>query len=386
MRAGRAVTRVIASLMALASLVGLAPLAAQTPVTVPGTEQFTLTSRHNGVTYRIDAWLPPGLDTMSIRPPVFVVTDGNMAFHLVHQTYDGLALSGEVAPLIVIGVSYPEADGRGYTPGYVVHRMRDYTPTNLAANPGGGGARAFLAFLKDELLPAAESRWRADPTRRGLGGHSLGGLFATYALLHEPALFSRYWIGSPSLWWDAPLASTWVDSARAGAAKPSGRAFLTVGAQESDVMVPPMRRMAAALTGAFPTLHVGSQVYPEESHTSVVGPAISRALRFLYGQYGRPSIPLTPVQRNEYVGDWTAGDLTVRVRPAAGGLTLSITTLGIPISDRLRAAARDTLFSAGTIASEFVAMRDRAGALVGLRGSLMGRTQEFRRTVTRRGP
>jgi predicted alpha/beta superfamily hydrolase len=371
--------------VALALLLTAAPLAAQSPVMVSGTEQFTLTSRHNGVTYRIDAWLPPGLDTMTSRPPVFVVTDGNMAFHQVHQTFDMLALAGEVSPLIIIGVSYPETDGRGYTAGYMAHRMRDYTPTNLAANPGGGGAHAFLAFLKDELLPTVESRWRADPTRRGLGGHSLGGLFASYALLHEPTLFSRYWIGSPSLWWDAPLAFTWVDSARSGAAKPRGRAFLTVGDQESDVMVPPMRRMAAALAGAFPTLHVGSQVYPEESHTSVVGPAISRALRFLYGQYGRPAIPLTPVQRNEYVGDWTAGDLTVRVRPAAGGLTLSMTTLGISVGDRLRAAARDTLFSAGTIVSEFVAIRDRSGALVALRGTLMGQTQDFRRTATRRG-
>ena len=33
-------------------------------------------------------------------------------------------------------------------------------------------------------------------------GTSLGGIFAVYSLFHEPGLFNRYIIVSPSLWWD----------------------------------------------------------------------------------------------------------------------------------------------------------------------------------------
>src|SRR5689334_13777842 len=156
-------------------------LPAQAPVTAPGTEQFTVKSRVNGVEYVVQVWLPPGLDTMTVRPPVFIVTDANLAFHSVHETVAMLSIAGEVAPLIVVGVGYPQGNERGYTPAYALSRTRDYTPTNVAEMPGGGGSAAFLAFLKDELVPMVESKYRAGPPRRGLGGHSLGGLFATYA-------------------------------------------------------------------------------------------------------------------------------------------------------------------------------------------------------------
>ncbi|HEX4935560.1 MAG TPA: alpha/beta hydrolase-fold protein, partial [Gemmatimonadaceae bacterium] len=172
-------------LVAAALLLGLStPLCAQTPITVTGTEQFLVKARSNGVEYRVDVWLPPGLDTMTVRPPAFFVTDGNLAFHSVHQTVVMLGISGEVPPMVVVGIGYPETDGRGYTPAYIANRTRDYTPTRETGMPGGGGSAAFLAFLKDELVPMVESRYRTDPARRGLGGHSLGGLFATYALLH----------------------------------------------------------------------------------------------------------------------------------------------------------------------------------------------------------
>ncbi|MBK6458281.1 MAG: alpha/beta hydrolase [Gemmatimonadetes bacterium] len=365
-------------LVAAVLFVGLASaLPAQTPVSVSGTDRFTLKARSNGVEYRVDVSLPPGLDTMSVRPPVFVVTDANLAFNTVHETVTMLGISGEMAPVIVVGVGYPETDGRGYTPAYIVNRTRDYTPTNAAGMPGGGGSAAFLAFLKDELVPMMEAKYRADPTRRGLGGHSLGGLFATYALLHEPGFFSRYWIGSPSLWWDNQLSFSWVPKVKAGATQPHGRAYLTVGAKESAVMVPPMQRMAVELKRNFPELRVGSQVYPDESHGSVVGGAISRALRFLYGEFGRPTVALSPAAKAEYAGDWTGTGLSLRLRPTAKGVAISFTYSGQTMVDTLAAASRDTLFSAGTMSAQFVAVRDAKGQIAKLKGTMLGATQDY---------
>lgn len=366
------------SRLAAALVLGLASsLPAQSPVTVTGTEQFVLKARSNGVEYRIDVWLPPGLDTMTVRPPVFVVTDGNLAFHSVHETVGMLGLSGEASPTIVVGVGYPETDGRGFTPAYVASRTRDYTPTNDAGLPGGGGSKAFLAFLKDELVPMLETRYRADGTRRGLGGHSLGGLFATYALLHEPAFFTRYWIGSPSLWWDKQVAFSWVATAKTGSMQPRGRAYLTVGAKESAVMVPPMRRMAAELKRNFPDLRVGSQVYPDESHGSVVGGAISRAMRALYGDFGRPTVALSAAARAEYSGAWSANGVAVRFKPTATALEMTLSTMGQTLVDTLQAAARDTIFSSGTTTSQFVAVRDAKGRITALKGTLLGKTEEY---------
>lgn len=364
----------------LSSLLALGlrtPLLAQTPVSVSGTDRFLLKAKSNGIEYRIDVSLPQGVDTMTVRPPVFVITDANLAFNTAHETVTMLGISGEMAPVIVVGVGYPETDGRGYTPAYAASRTRDYTPTREAGMPGGGGSAAFLAFLKDELVPMVEARYRADPTRRGLGGHSLGGLFATYALLKEPGFFTRFWIGSPSLWWDHQLPFSWIPETKKGGTQPHGRAYVTVGAKESAVMVPPARRMATELRRGFPALRVGSQVYPDESHGSVVGGAISRALRFLYGDFGRPTVTLSAAARAEYAGEWTSPALTVRLKPTTTGVQLALTYTGQTLTDTLYAAARDTLFSAGTTASQFVAVRDATGKITALRGTLMGATMEY---------
>lgn len=365
-------------LLAASLLLGLgAALPAQTPVSVSGTDRFILKAKSNGVEYRIDVSLPQGLDTMSVRPPVFVVTDANLAFNTVHETVTMLGISGEMSPVIVVGVGYPETDGRGYTPAYAASRTRDYTPTNAAGMAGGGGSAAFLAFLKDELVPLVEARYRADATRRGLGGHSLGGLFATYALLREPGFFTRYWIGSPSLWWDNLLPFTWVPETKKGATQPHGRAYVTVGAKESAVMVPPAKRMAVELTRNFPALRVGSQVYPDESHGSVVGGAISRAMRFLYGDFGRPTVMLPTAARAEYSGEWSSPAFTIRLKPAGSGVQMALSFSGQTITDTLHAAARDTLFSAGGTTSQFVAVRDAKGKITALKGTLMGATMDY---------
>ncbi|MCC6930533.1 MAG: alpha/beta hydrolase [Gemmatimonadaceae bacterium] len=353
------------------------PLPAQTPATVSGTDRFHLTAKSTGVTYRIDVSLPPGLDDMKIRPPLFVITDANLAFNTVHEAVTMLGISGEIAPVIVVGVGYPETDGRGYTPAYAASRTRDYTPSDVKAMPGGGGSAAFFSFLEHELVPMLESKYRADTTRRGLGGHSLGGLFATYALLQHPGFFTRYWIGSPSLWWDNLLPFTWLPTTKQGATQPNGRAYVTVGAKESAVMVPPARRLAAELKRSFPALRVGSQVYPDESHGSVVGGAISRALRFLYGDFGRPTVLLSPAARAEYTGDWSSPNVTIRLRPAATGVQMSLTYTGQTITDTLYAASRDTLFSAGGTASQFVALRGAKGRITALKGTLLGATMEY---------
>ena len=354
-----------------------AALPAQTPVAVSSTDRFLLKAKSNGIEYQIDVSLPQGLDTMTVRPPVFVITDANLAFGTAHETVTMLRISGEISPVIVVGVGYPETDGRGYTPAYAASRTRDYTPTNAAGMPGGGGSAAFLAFLKDELVPMMEAKYRADPARRGLGGHSLGGLFATYALLKEPGFFTRYWIGSPSLWWDNQLPFTWVPVTRQGATQPHGRAYVTVGAKESAVMVPPARRMAVELKQNFPALRVGSQVYPDESHGSVVGGAISRALRFLYGDFGRPSVALSAAARAEYAGEWSSPAFTVRLKPTTTGVQMALSYTGQTLTDTLYAAARDTLFSTGTTSSQFVAVRDAKGKITALKGTLMGATMEY---------
>jgi predicted alpha/beta superfamily hydrolase len=70
-------------------------------------------------------------------------------------------------------------------------RARDFTPTRTSGDPNSGGAPAFLDFLEHELIPFIDRTYRTNTSDRGLLGHSLGGLFALYALEQRPRCFSE---------------------------------------------------------------------------------------------------------------------------------------------------------------------------------------------------
>ncbi len=367
--------RLLRLLPLLAVMAG--PLAAQGPVAVPGSERYLMKANTTGIEYQVEVALPSGYQTSGKRYPVFYVLDGNLAFTTLVDTYRMLRIDNAVPELILVGIGYPEDDPAVYTPAYHASRSRDYTHTSVDSSlAGSGGARAFLSFVATELIPVIDGRYRTDPTDRGLGGHSLGGLFTTYTLLTEPTVFRRYWIGSPSLWWDGQGIFKALATARARPNQPTGRAFLTVGALETDVMVPPMRRMATELTAAFPTLEVGSIVYPDETHMSVVGSSISRALRFLYA---RPRIALRPADRAQLAGLWKSesGD-TLRITPQARGLLATMVVFGNPVAADMAAETRDRLFGTN-LAVELQVERDAAGRPVRIRRSMLGGEAIFQR-------
>jgi len=87
-----------------------------------------------------------------------------------------------------------------------VDRQRDFTfPTTIEQDridfPTTGHSDLFMDFLEKELIPFVERNYKTSD-RRSLIGKSLGGLLATQLLVERTALFDRYFIISPSLWWD----------------------------------------------------------------------------------------------------------------------------------------------------------------------------------------
>jgi predicted alpha/beta superfamily hydrolase len=352
-------SRVAAPLLAL---VVAAPLWAQRPVTIPNSERYVVQGTQNRVDYQIDVALPSGYAASEKRYPVFYVLDANLAFATLVDTYRLFRIEGTVPELILVGIGYPEEDPAVYTPAYAASRSRDYTPTHVeSAIPSSGHAREFLAFIKEQLIPMIDGRYRTDPSDRALGGHSLGGLFTTYVLLTDPTLFRRYWIGSPSLWWDNQVSFTYLPAALQRPEQPEGRAFLTVGGLETAVMVPPMERMAARLKASFPKLEVGSMVYPDETHMSVVNGAVSRALRFLYG---KSSVPITLADARAYVGRWKAAsgeEMTIALQGSRPMITMAVS--GSTVTVELFAEARDHLF-AKSFGLELVAERDQVGKVI----------------------
>jgi hypothetical protein len=142
----------------------------------------------------------------------------------------------------------------------------------------------FLRTLKEELIPFIESKYRVT-SDRGLAGDSFGGLFAAYVWLTDGNTFSRYLIGSPSLYWDkGMILKTEAAVAKSGKTL-HGRVFLAVGADEGEAMVGPLKNLTTALTShAYPNLRLQSHIFEGENHLSVWPATLCRGLRFLYAR------------------------------------------------------------------------------------------------------
>lgn len=65
----------------------------------------------------------------------------------------------------------------------------------------GGGAKNYLDFIVQELIPDMEKKFPIS-SDRGLVGSSLGGLVSLYAAITHPQTFNRIAALSPSIWWE----------------------------------------------------------------------------------------------------------------------------------------------------------------------------------------
>ncbi len=129
-----------------------------------------ITSRHTGITYPYHVYLPPGYATSGRRYPVMYATDGQWNF----SGYAGM-LDRRRKPMILIGIEQG-GDNR---------RETDFFPA---------GAPAYERFLKEELAPLVEARYRTTGVRTYTGA-SLGGLLGALMLSTEDAaapFFSNY--------------------------------------------------------------------------------------------------------------------------------------------------------------------------------------------------
>jgi len=206
-----------------------------------------LDSRHTGQRYRIWLGLPDGPPGPGGYPALFAL-DGQAAFALMdpgrprphsetaqpsqHDEFRRGKQQGRRSPGLLLGIGY--ASGR---PLDLDARALDYTPTDACApcdrlSPRHGGAERFLDFIELELLPTLAAVLPELPLDRGrlsLFGHSYGGLFTLYTLLHRPALFARYWASSPSLWFGDRHLLRGLDERLAKLKKPAGERRLHLG-------------------------------------------------------------------------------------------------------------------------------------------------------------
>jgi predicted alpha/beta superfamily hydrolase len=129
----------------------------------------------------------------SARYPVVYVLDGDSLFPILAASHLFLTNDEDLPEAIVVGIAYgsfdPSVNRRGF----------DFTAPLANADPERGGAPAFHDFLKSELIPRIENRFRADPSRRVLFGQSRGGSMVLYSAFTDPDVFWGRIASNPAL-------------------------------------------------------------------------------------------------------------------------------------------------------------------------------------------
>ncbi|GMV24501.1 MAG: hypothetical protein AMXMBFR58_05320 [Phycisphaerae bacterium] len=150
-------------------------------------------------------YLPPGYGQSTARYPVLYMHDGQNLFDQftsfagewkVDEACETLIPAGEIEPIIVVGI---ENAGAG--------RCNEYTPWAKSGGPcTGGGADAYLAAIRDVLVPYVDQRYRTrtGPANTFMCGSSLGGLVSAYAGFAYGNTFGRVAAVSPSYWFREP--------------------------------------------------------------------------------------------------------------------------------------------------------------------------------------
>lgn len=252
---------------------------------VPEYTEIRIASKVLGEERVINVALPPGYgDHAETRYPVLYMPDGGIGEDFPHMVYT----------VRQIGYDYyatNEPDEPWWMPDLIVvgientRRQRDLTgPTTVASDrtiaDEVGRSHAFRDFIRDELIPEIESRFRCS-SDRALIGESLAGLFVVETALMEPQLFSRYAAISPSLWWnDAALVKQAADT-MFSIHEPSGvRLFLTA-ANETDIF-PHVKQLDAELRLSKANLEWVFRPRMDLTHQTVFRAMKREALRWLY--------------------------------------------------------------------------------------------------------
>jgi predicted alpha/beta superfamily hydrolase len=278
-------------------LLATASAAAAKPYVVPNTEVLALRSTHTGADYQLFVALPPDYRTSGKTYPVVYMLDADYSFALTRNIVQHFVERENLPPMILVAIAYPGAASDRDT--YRMNRTRDYTPAYAPDGGYGaefqkvsGGGPKFRSFIALELVPLIERRYRTTPGDRAIIGHSYGGLFATYVLFTQPALFKRYIIVSPSLWYANRIALTMEEAAAAAGRTLDARVFFAVGSHENQpannrAMVDDLNELVAKLKSRnHPRLTVGYKIYNGETHNSVFPGAVTRGLLTVFGDAG----------------------------------------------------------------------------------------------------
>ncbi len=304
-------------IVVLASLILLPLASAQAselkPYEMPRTEVAPIQENGTDRQYELYVKLPEDYaENADTRYPVIYTTDA-----VVHM--DMLSGSTEflMPEVILVGISYQKnhVDVRADA-----SRFRDYSVTafNNPENQArfqGGQASNHLDFIRNEVMPYVETRYRTIPSERTYFGYSLGGTFGAYILLAQPDTFKHYILGSPAF---GTTGLPYIDEFEAETAlrqdEMNVNVFVSLGEQEADQrekvdhFIEVLRRRSEA--GLALT---GLEIIEDSNHSTAFPETVIRGVKWLSKRSSNP---------NQYLGQTPPG---LTPEPFAPGI---VTTTG----------------------------------------------------------
>jgi predicted alpha/beta superfamily hydrolase len=238
-------------------------------------ETFGIESKVLGEKRRINVYVPPGYtESRELRLPVLYIPDGGLSEDFLHIAglVQVLVANGTMRPFILVGIENTE-------------RRRDLTgPTNSeedrkVANTVGKSA-AFRAFIRDELKPQINRRYRTTK-ETAIVGESFAGLFVVETFLLEPELFDTYIAIDPSLWWNEQgLVKSAAERLRS---RPKLEKTLYLAQSGEEKVVGVAARLAEVLRQDAPAgLRWHYKQMLDEKHATVFHPAALTAFRAVF--------------------------------------------------------------------------------------------------------
>ena len=277
-----------------------APVKQFPPVTLERTEIRTLNSDIIGQDFELWISVPRDYHVNDTVYPVIFLLDPYRVFSMVKGYIDALTTPFPIIQeVILVGIGYG-GEGIEARLNWALGRVRDYTPVQNATTEewyekaiktGGlpatdvisGGAPLFLDFISKELFPFIESNYRIDTQTRMLSGYSFGGLFGLFALFHEPGLFNKYFIGSPSIHYKDNITFKYEADYANKYSDLKADVFMSAGGLEEGTSMNVKNMEELLLSRNFENLYVKTVIFDDENHISCYPAALSRGLIELLG-------------------------------------------------------------------------------------------------------
>lgn len=302
--------RFLCAALAGAGLLPAAALARPDMTRVMGTTLADTGSRW----YRLSSWrLDAGPDRRAHRVwlavprteapadgyPVLYLLDGNAVLARLREEWLAPLVEGRPPVLVMIGYDTDLLfDGAA--------RQRDYTPPrpdgtrprdDRHPDRDSGGGADFLERIERHIAPRVADQVAIDPKRRGLWGHSYGGLFTLFALSARPGAFNDYYPTSPSLGWGDNVLNAHLQRLADSPPASSARVWIRRGSEElraprdaDPATLERLRRQAGERFLAFcdelaaiPSLTVRRRIDPGLGHGPMFSASLPGTLRLAAG-------------------------------------------------------------------------------------------------------